>query len=235
MYLLAFPRRIRSVHHIYALFWAAFTICSTSAQAQSESGKVDFSFDFGYLDYQWLYDDGDTRDTTIQRLHARWLQPLTPWLRGGLQLAYLDLTQADNPLPSGQSAVGWGLGITLDGMMLDTRLLLLSGRLSFDYQTTLGESSDQSSDISWGQITGGLDLAIRPTTALDVLAGAEYTVINGTQNNSGSTDTVSTFHNDQPIGYYGGLRLNLGADGAISLKGYWGGRTGYSMAFSRQF
>jgi hypothetical protein len=235
MHLLAVLRLFRSEIRAYALLLLIFGIVSPPVHAQYESGKIDFSFDFGYLDYQWLYNDGDIRDTKIQKLHASWLQPLTPWLLGGLQLAYLDLTQTDNPLPSGQNTNGWGLGLTLGGRILDSTLFQTTGRLSFDYQTTLGESSDQSSDISWSQITGGLDFVIRPVNSLDVLAGAEYTLINGSQDDSGTVDSVSTFKNDQPIGYYGGLRLNLGSDGAISLQGYWGGRNGYRMAFSRQF
>ncbi len=213
---------------------------SLPVQAGFEADKVDFSFDFGYLEYQWLGADGVARDTTVRKLNAAWLQPLANRLRGGLQLAYLDVVQTDNSLPSGQNPTGWGLGLTLDGLLVDSKLVMLLARLSFDYQATQGASTDtagntQVSDVNWSQAVGGLDLVIRPTRSLDVLAGAEYVAINGKQSNSGPVDSTSTFKNDQPSGYYAGLRINLGDNGAISLKGYGGGRTGARLAFSRLF
>lgn len=225
---------------LFALSCLCLAIPFAPARARYEPDKVDFSFDMGYLDYQWLGADGTARDTTVRKLTAGWMQPLASRLRGGIQLAYLDLTQPDNPLAAGQGTAGWGLGLTLDGLLLDGKRVQLLARLSFDYQSTRGETDDtagnrQISDLSWGQTVGALDLVIRPTASLDILAGAEYVAINGTQSNSGPVNSTSTFRNDQPAGYYGGLRFNLGGSGAIRLTGYGGGRTGGRLSFSRQF
>ncbi|HID48362.1 MAG TPA: hypothetical protein EYP40_01910 [Chromatiales bacterium] len=194
----------------------------------------------GSLDYQWLDTGNMARNTTVRKLTAGWMQPLASRLRGGLHLAYLDLTQPDNPLAAGQVTTGWGLGLSLDGLLLDGKRVQLLARLSFDYQSTRGETRDpagnlQISDISWGQTVGALDLVIRPTASLDILGGAEYVAIHGTQGNRGPVNTTWTFRNDLSAGYYGGLRLNLGVSGAIRITGYGGGRTGGRLTFSRQF
>lgn len=220
---------------ISAVLVMLLVLFSSPARAVFDPGEVDFSFEIGYLDYTWDYSDNSSRDTTVRKLEAAWLQSLSTRLRGGIQLAYLDLTQASNPVPAGLSTTGWGLGITLDGLLLDRKLLRLLARISFDYQSTRGISSNQNSDVSWSQVEGGLDLVFRPVSSLDFLVGADYSIINGKQSNSGNIDSLQTFENDEPTSLYAGLRINLGADGSIGLKGYGGGRTGIRLVFSRLF
>lgn len=95
---------------------------------------------------EWVYLT-ISRETTTTRLLAVWPESFGQYLKGGLRLAYLDVSQAANPLPSGLNTTGYGLGFDLHAGLVGRRMLQLGMHFAYDYQSTRGKSPDQVSDF----------------------------------------------------------------------------------------
>ena len=194
----------------------------------------DFALFIEHSDTDWVYPT-DKLETTTTRLLAVWHESFGQSLKGGLRLAYLDVSQASNPLPSGKNATGYGLGIDLHTGLLHYQKLQLDLRLAYDYQSTSGNSTDQTSDFIWHTAEVGLDIIVAPASRLSFLTGASLTWLDGEQRVSGDINQIFPFNEDEPFGYYAGLSLKTDATGSIGLKYYGGIRQGGELIFRRSF
>ena len=202
--------------------------------ANDDSDVSDFVLFIEHSDTEWVY-PAVSRETTTTRLLAVWHESFGQSLKGGLRLAYLDVSQATSPLPSGQNATGYGLGIDLHTGLLDRRILQLGLRFAYDYQSTHGKSPDQASDFVWHTAEVGLDMIVAPTSRLSFLTGVSLTWLDGEQRVSGNINQIIPFSEDEPFGYYAGLNLKTDATGSIGLKYYGGIRQGGELLFQRRF
>lgn len=202
--------------------------------ANDDLGLNDFVLFIEHSDMQWVY-PAVSRETTTTRLLAVWHERFGQSLKGGLRLAYLDVSQATNPLPSGQNTTGYGLGFDLHAGLLDRQILQLGLRFAYDYQSTQGKSPEQVSDLVWHTGEIGLDMVLAPASRLSFLTGASLTWLDGEQRVSGNINQLIPFNEDEPFGYYAGLRLKTDATGSIGLKYYGGLRQGGEFVFRRRF
>ena len=202
--------------------------------AYEDTGINDFVLFIAYSDTEWAYPTV-SRETTTTRLLAVWHESFGQSLKGGLRLAYLDVSQATSPLPSGQNATGYGLGFDLHTSLLDHRILQLGLRFAYDYQSTQGKSPDQVSDFVWHAGEAGLDMVVLPVSRLSFLTGASLTWLDGEQRVSGNVNQIIPFSEDEPFGYYAGLNLKTDATGSIGLRYYGGMRQGGEFIFRRRF
>jgi hypothetical protein len=194
----------------------------------------DFALLMQHTDMDWAYPTAN-RQTTTTRLLAVWHESFSPSLKGGLRLAYLDLSQPSNPLASAQNSTGYGLGFDIHALLLDRSLFQLGLVFAYDYQSTQGNSPDQTSDFVWHTGVAGIDMIIAPTAQFSVLAGANLTYIDGEQRVSGNINQVIPFNEDEPLGYYAGLALKTDATGSIGLKWHGGTMQGVEFVFRREF
>jgi hypothetical protein len=202
--------------------------------ANDDRGINDFVLFIEHSDTEWVY-PAVSRETTTTRLLAVWHESFGQLLKGGLRLAYLDISQAASPIPSGQNATGYGLGFDLHTGLLDRRMLQLGLRFAYDYQSTQGKSPDQVSDFVWHTAEVGLDMIVAPTSRLSFLTGASLTWLDGEQRVSGTIYQIIPFSEDEPFGYYAGLSLKTDATGSIGLRYYGGMRQGGELIFRRHF
>ena len=202
--------------------------------ANDDPEVSDFVLFIEHSDTDWVY-PAVNLETTTTRLLAVWHESFAPSLKGGLRLAYLDISQAGNPLPSGQNATGYGLGIDVHAGLLDRHMLQLGLRFAYDYQSTYGKSTDQTSDFIWHTAEVGVDMIVAPTSRLSFLTGVSLTWVDGEQRVSGNINQIMPFSEDEPIGYYAGLNLKTDATGSIGLKYYGGMRQGGELIFRRHF
>jgi hypothetical protein len=204
------------------------------AWANYDPEVSDFVLFIEHSDTDWIY-PAVTVETTTTRLLAVWHESFGQSLKGGLRLAYLDISQATNPLPSGKNATGYGLGIDLHAGLLDRRMLQLDLRFAYDYQSTYGKSTDQTSDFIWHTAEAGLDIIVVPASRLSFLTGVSLTWLDGEQRVAGNINQIIPFSEDEPFGYYAGLDLKTDATGSIGLKYYGGMRQGGELIFRRRF
>ena len=194
----------------------------------------DFALFIEHTDTMWVY-PAVNLETTTTRLLAVWHESFGQSLKGGLRLAYLDISQATNPLPSGKNATGYGLGIDLHAGLLNRQALQLELRFAYDYQSTAGKSSDQVSDFNWHSAEVGLDVIVAPASRFSFLTGASLSWLDGEQRVTGNINQIFAFNEDEPFGYYAGLNLKTDATGSIGLKYYGGFRQGGELIFRRRF
>ncbi len=219
----------------YIVFFLLSGILFSRAAWSIDDPQVnDFALFLERSDSQWVY-PSVSRETTTTRLLAVWHESFGLLLKGGLRLAYLDVSQAASPVPSGQNVTGYGLGFDLHGRVLDHSKLQLGLYFAYDYQSTRGKSPDQVSDIVWHSGGIGLDMILAPRSRISLLAGASLTWLDGEQRVSGNINRILPFNEDEPFGYYVGLSLKTDATGSIGLKLIGGMRQGGELVFRRRF
>ncbi|MDX1824474.1 MAG: hypothetical protein R3354_07135 [Thiohalomonadales bacterium] len=202
--------------------------------ADTDPQVSDFALFIQHTDMDWAYPVA-VRETTSTRLLAVWHESFGASLKGGLRLAYLDLSQASNPLPSAKNSTGYGLGFDLHALILNQPSLQLGLLFAYDYQSTRGTSDNQVTDFVWHTGEVGADLVLAPNARLSVLSGISLTYIDGEQRVSGNLEQIIPFNEDETLGYYAGLDLKTDATGSIGIKWYGGSREGVEFVFRRQF
>lgn len=207
---------------------------SPSGWASYDPSTSDFALVIQHTDMDWAY-PAAIRQTTTTRLLAVWHESFSPSLKGGLRLAYLDVSQPSSLLPSAQNSTGYGLGFDIHALLLERRLVNLSLGFTYDYQSTRGTSADQSTDFVWHTGAVGADMILAPAARFSVLVGASLTYIDGEQRVSGNLNQVIPFNEDEPFGYYAGLVLKTDATGSIGLKWHEGTMQGVEFVFQREF
>jgi hypothetical protein len=194
----------------------------------------DFALFIEHTDTDWAYPTG-VQQTTTTRLLAVWHESFGTVLKGGLRLSYLDLSQVSNPLPSAQNSTGYSLGFDLHALLLNQRLLQLALSFAYDYQSSRGSSSDQTTNFVWHTGLVGADIILAPLAKLSVLTGFNLTYIDGEQRVSGNLNQIMPFNQDNVVGYYAGLNLKTDATGSIGLRWNEGARQGIEFVFRREF
>lgn len=207
---------------------------SPTGWTSTDSGVSDFALFIEHTDTDWAY-PSSVQEATITRLLAVWHESFGPTLRGGLRLAYLDLSQASNPLPSAQNSTGYSLGFDIHTLVSNQRLMQLGLIFAYDYHSTGGASSDQTTDFVWHAGQAGLDIILAPLARLSGLMGISLTYLDGEQRVSGTLNQVIPFEEDDPFGYYVGVNLNTDATGSIGLKWYGGTKQGVEFVFRRKY
>lgn len=207
---------------------------STPSWANYDPTVSDFALFIQHADMDWSYPT-TTQQTTSTRLLAVWHESFSQSLKGGLRLGYIDLSQASNPLPSAQNSTGYSLGFDIHALLLEQRILHLGLAFAYDYQSTQGNSPDQTSDFVWHTGMMGIDMILAPEAQFSVLAGASLTYLDGEQRISGNLNRILPFNEDEPIGYYAGLDLKTDATGSIGFKWHGGTMQGVEFVFRRSF
>jgi hypothetical protein len=193
-----------------------------------------FSFSISHSRASWQY-PARLEATTITRAELHLTEALTRRVTGTLRLMYLDLSQADNPLPEARNASGKGAGVSVRVGVLNSEMLNLNWRLAYAYQTVSSPPGAQAAEFVWHSWRSGLDVTLFPTRIVSVLGGAELGRIDGEQRMSGALNQVLPFTESQHDSYYAGLRLRTDYSGSIELKAYTGARETLQLVFRRRF
>ena len=207
---------------------------SPASWSNTDSQVSDFALLIEHTDSDWAYPTG-VQQTTTTRLLAVWHESFGPAFKGGLRLAYLELSQASNPFPSAQTSTGYSLGFDIHTRLLNAHLLQLGLIFAYDYQSTTGSNPDQTSDFVWHTGQAGLDVILAPFAWVSVLTGVSLTVLDGEQRLSGNLNRIIPFDEEDPLGYYAGINLKTDATGSIGLKWHGGTKRGVEFVFRREF
>jgi len=205
-----------------------------AAQADVYERGLDFSMVVSSSKTRWLYDHVE-RETRIKRLAATWLRPLGPSLRGGLRIAYLDMSQAGHPQAVGLNTTGTALGIELQQQLVKAAVVQLALRFAYDYARSEHASGEDRIENDWTTTTLGLDMIVAPRQTVSVLAGSSWVSVDGEERLSGSVNQVTAFEEDDAVGYYAGLSIKTDKSGRIGLRWYGGQSEGLFLNFSRRY
>lgn len=205
-----------------------------TAQAGLYEDDLDFTLVVASSKTRWLYNNIE-RETRINSITAIWLQALSDSIRGGLRIAYLDVSQASHPHAVGLNTTGNALGIELQTRLVDTSLLQLSLRFAYDYASTRDSMDDQKIETEWYTTTAGIDVIIAPRNNINLLAGSSLVSVDGEEQLTGTVNEITAFEEHEPLGYYAGLSIKTDKSGSIGLRWHGGHSRGLFLNFSRHF
>lgn len=207
------------------------------AQAAYQASITRFTLIVDQSVQTWRYPDSDSlRDTRVTRARASWTEALNPRLTGQLSLSYLDLSQTRPAALRATNSAGYGLGVGLQGTLIDARhmRMTLFGRIA--YQSTRGESDGNTTERNWWDSTAGLGIDVPVGATLILQGGGGYQILSGEERFTGSgVEVLESIELDQPAYGYAGLRIELGAAGFIGLRVYAGNRQGGHIVFGNRF
>lgn len=211
-----------------------FLAVPCTAQAGVYDNDLDFSVVVGSGKNRWVY-DGVERETRINSVTAEWSRALTPYLRGGLRVAYLDLSQAGHPEVVGLDNTGGALGMDLQARLVDTALFQLAVRFAYDYASTDHQSAGDRIENDWSTTTAGIGMVFAPRQNVSFLAGSSVASVDGEEHLSGSVNQITSFEEHESVDYYAGVSFRTDTQGQIGLRWYGGRREGLFLSFSRRY
>lgn len=206
----------------------------TLSRADRYESRQDFSLTFGSTTTRWVYND-TPRDTRVRRLTASWSQPLTRSVWGGLNLSYLDTSQAAHPEAVGLDTAGDAVGIDMRMQLLSLAHFKLGLRFGYDYARTENSLDGQQIENDWTTTSLGLDAVLSLGKVLRFLAGTNFVSVDGEERLSGDSNQLSSYDEETSTGYYAGLRIKTDNRGHVGLRWHGGYQTGLFLSFSRQY
>lgn len=179
----------------------------------------------------------DSVDTTkMSTIEITWWQKFSASLDGRLSVAYVELSQHTNSTVSAYDTSGYELGIGFRGNIFESEIVNLGFGINFDYMSTSGETrAKEATEVSWYKYSGSVDTVFLPQNTLSILAGASYTTIDGEYKLIDSGNSIVTFSEDQPVGYYAGMSFKSSGSGKVNVTWHGGHRQGVYLVFSNRF
>lgn len=174
-----------------------------------------------------------TKSSTIE---VTWWQKFSASLDGRLSVAYVELSQNNNSTVSAYDTSGYELGIGFRGTFFESEFANLGFGVNFDYMATSGETTAKEvTEVSWYKYSGSLDAVFLPLNSISILAGASYTTIDGEYKLVNAANSIVSFSEDQPEGYYAGMSFKSGSSGKVNVTWHGGHRQGVYLVFSNRF
>ena len=173
--------------------------------------------------------------TKTNQLGINWYEPFTHYFHGGLEVGYLEMTQADNTLPSAQYTSGEYAGLMLRFIPLVTEKLSLTLNLNYRYSQTSGSSIDQETQFAWNTTLFNTELEYQLTKHFGVLVAAEFHNISGEQHDSGTVSKITEFTESRQQSTRFGVNFSSNRNGVIGIERITGFRNGTRLYFLRKF
>lgn len=173
--------------------------------------------------------------TKTNQLGINWYEPFTHYFHGGLEVGYLEMTQADNPLPSAQYTSGEYAGLLLRFIPLVTDKLSLRLNLNYRYNQTRGSSTDQETQFAWNTALFNTELEYQLTNQVGLLVAAEFQSLNGEQRDSGIVSKIAEFTESRQQSTRFGVNFFSSRNGVIRIEKITGFNNGTRLNFLRKF
>lgn len=204
------------------------------AMADRYRDRQDFSLTLGSSMTRWVYHD-TPRETRLRSLTASWSHPLSPSIWGGLNLTYLDTSQATHPQAAGLDTAGDGLGIDLQMQLLNISPFELGLRFAYDYARTQNTLAGQQIENTWTTTSLGLDAELSLGKTLHFLAGTAWVSVDGEEQLSGDINRLTPFKEEISTGYYAGLSIRTDSRDHIDLRWTGGYQRGVLLSFTHRY
>ena len=229
------PGSSKSKPNLRPLAWLLVLLTAPClAMADRYEDRQDFSLTVASGTTRWLYND-TPRETRLRSMTASWVQPMSPSLRGGLNLTYLDTSQATHPQAVGLNTAGDGLGIDLAMQLLNIAHFELGLRFAYDYARTGYKLDGQQIENTWTTTTLGLDAVLSLGKTLRLLAGTAWVSVEGEERLSGDVNQLTTFKEETSTAYYAGLSIRIDSRDHIDLRWTGGYQNGLVLGFTHRY
>ena len=204
------------------------------SNALDEERGLNVGIEFGQDKTDFNYSSA-IRETRLTRLGVVWYENLTPAIRGGVELGYLEFTQYSNPIPAGQTGGGEYIGLNLSFVLVNTARFELLTRFAYRYNDIRHKIDDQSVDSDWHEGRIGLYTKFKFSDSVAMSLGASGTAIDGREAATGPTTQAQPFDANEAISGHFGLQLGLDHAGTIGIEIDIGALQGGRLSFQRVF
>jgi hypothetical protein len=196
---------------------------------------LEFTLSAQHLAADLKFSTNSSYRTITNQLGINWYEPFTHYFHGGLEVGYLEMTQADNPLASAQYTSGEYAGLLLRFIPLVTDKLSLSLNLNYRYSQTSGSSTEQETQFAWNSAMFNTELEYQLTNQVGVLVAAEFQSLNGEQRDSGIVSKITEFTESWQQSTRFGVNFFSSRNGVIRIEKITGFRNGTRLYFVRKF
>ena len=216
----------------------ALTLAATSPALGAERGSellpiIDFELFIQHYDTD-LDHNGETFDTTIDKVGIRFFEQTGRYVQGGLTLGWLQLSQDDNPTMQGVSPWGGFLGVALRSDPVDSHRTRVRAQAEYAYHVLDDDSETQDTELEWHQAT--LELAgTLKFSQLHLTLGGRSRWIDGEETASGTITQNRSLKQDTEASGYIGLDLIVQETSRLGIYGETGAREGFTLSFGRRF
>lgn len=212
-----------------------FVIFSGNAFAYDTSQVTEMSLVIQSNDMSLKF-PGSVDTTKTSTIEVTWWQKFSASLDGRLSMAYVELSQNTNSTVSAYDTSGYELGIGFRGNIFESEIVNLGFGINFDYMASSGETREkEATEVSWYKYSGSVDAVFLPQNTISILAGASYTTIDGEYKLIDSANSIVTFSEEQPEGYYAGMSFKSSSSGKVNVTWHGGHRQGIYLIFSNRF
>lgn len=209
-------------------------IFSTNAVANRDGEVTQMSLLIQNTDVFLSYPSSVDR-TSVSSVQVTWWQTFSESIEARLSIASIELRQKSNSSVLMYDATGYALGLGMRGNVFESELVNAGLSFSFDYMSVTGETNlSEAMEVFWYETSLSADFEFLPTSAISILAGGSYSVIDG-EHEVLDTASVVSFSEDNPVGYYAGLAFKSGQSGSVTVLWQGGYRQGVYLSFSSQF
>lgn len=205
------------------------------ATASGNSALIEYSLSLSNQDTHFDFKSDGVSKVRVNQLGINWYEPFSKYFHAGLEVGYINLSQADNPLSSAQFSSGEYAGLLLRFLPLETPSFSVTLNLNYRYNKTQGNSTSQETQIVWDETLLSSEIHFQPVDQIGLFLAAEYLILHGEQRDSGNITQVINFNSSKQQGYRFGLNFIVNHTGVIGIERVTGFRSGTRLYFSRKF
>lgn len=232
--------RSGATKHYCAAVCVIVFLFSTTAQAldngfrRSSDNTIDFSLIVGQSEYT-LEEEQEHIDVKIRRLGVDAYDVPASGVEFGVQLGYAFASVDNQDATEGLDSDGAYAGFLVRVFLFQREKLSLFVNGRYTYIDVDGKQSGQRMSLHWNQFDVSLNLALRLTERTELLAAANYGIIDATEQLSGPVHQTLDLDNESRSGIIAAVRYWVAEDQSVAFYGSSGYAEGFHLQFQRFF
>ena len=173
--------------------------------------------------------------TSFDLLGINWYEPFSSSFHGGLEVGYLEMTQAENSVSSAKFSSGQYMGLLLRFLLIDNPHLTFDLNLNYRYNSSEGNTVGQRTEFAWYEGLFSAEMQFHLSENSQLLLAGEFHLLDGEQRDSGSINQITDFSETKQKGYRLGLNFKTNRKGVLGVEWLAGFRDGGRIYFRRYF
>lgn len=219
--------------NFFSTFFIFLAISYSNAIQAVDSHLVEFSL-YGVDQNTHFNFSSNNYETKYQQLGLNWYESFSSYFHAGIELGYIDVTQYENPLPSGQYTSGEYAGLLFRFFPIEKDFVSLIVNLNYRYHQTRGSSTNQKTELIWSEAALSSELHLHMIENLSLFVAAEYHILDGKQHDTGNINQTSSFDSQNQQGYRAGVDFAIRRNEHIQIEWQTGFRNGFQIHFIRK-
>ena len=218
----------------FALFlFFCFPFIYSNSTYAIDNNLVEFSLNVVNQNTHFNYSTKDY-ETKYEQLGVNWYESFSSYFHAGLEIGYIDVTQAENSVTSARFTSGEYAGLLLRFLPIETDFISFKMSLNYRYNQTTGKSTNQESQLIWSETLLSNELQFQMTEIFAAFIAAEYQIVEGNQRDTGSLNQIRNFTNSKHQGYRVGIDIIPSKRELIRIEWQTGFKNGAQIYFTRK-